>query len=262
MSVKTYIHGVEPGEQGRLGLLNRLTNKPFVEFLGVRPGMKVVEVGSGLGILAAEVASAAQGANVVGVEQSPEQIKAATKHAAVRYVLGDAHRLDFEDGAFDLVYARYLLEHVGRPEAVVQEMARVTRTGGRVAACENDVSLIRFDPPCPAFETVWQAFQAHQQQLGGDSRIGRRLYRLFRQAGLTKIELSVQPEVHWHGSPGFAAWVENIIGNVESGRAGLITAGLSSQSKIDAGVAELSALSTNPDASSCFIWNRAIAVKS
>jgi SAM-dependent methyltransferase len=261
MSAPSYIHGVEPSEQGRLALLNRLTNKPFVEFLGVRPGMKVLEVGSGLGILAAEVASAAQGVSVVGVEQSPEQIRAATKHASVRCVLGDAHRLDFEDGAFDLVYARYLLEHVGRPEAVVQEMIRVTRPGGRIAACENDVSLIRFDPPCPVFETVWQAFQTHQQQLGGDSRIGRRLHRLFRQAGLTKIELSVQPEVHWYGSPGFSAWVQNIIGNVESGRAGLIAAGLSKPSDIDAGVAELSALSTNPDASSCFIWNRAIAVR-
>jgi hypothetical protein len=50
------------------------------------------------------------------------------------------------------------------------------------------------------FEKVWKAFQQHQRDLGGDSQIGRRLYRLFRLAGFTAIELSVQPEVHWAAS--------------------------------------------------------------
>ena len=45
MSEQTYIHGTEPSEQARLALLNRLTNGPFVEFLQVRPGLRVLEVG-------------------------------------------------------------------------------------------------------------------------------------------------------------------------------------------------------------------------
>jgi ubiquinone/menaquinone biosynthesis C-methylase UbiE len=90
---ETYIHGREPIEQERLAGLNRMTNRAFVEFMSVRPAMHVLEVGSGLGLLAADIASAASGALVVGLERTPVQIAAAVTHANVRYVRGDAHSL-------------------------------------------------------------------------------------------------------------------------------------------------------------------------
>jgi hypothetical protein len=121
--------------------------------------------------------------------------------------------------------------------------------------CENDISLIRFDPPCPAFDRAWEMFQRYQSTLGGDGAIGRRLYRLFHGAKLTQIELSVQPEVHWYGSPGFAAWVRNIIGNLESARRGI------DETPLNEAVAELGALAQRQDASSVFVWNRARGVR-
>jgi SAM-dependent methyltransferase len=252
MAPDTYIHGTEPGEQDRLAALNRMTNAAFIRFLGVPAGARVLEVGSGLGLLAVDVASAAPDVQVVGVELSRAQIAAAATDPRVTYQRGDAHALDFPDGRFDLVYARYLLEHVARPDRVLREMRRVVRPGGRVAVCENDVTLVRFDPPCPAFDRAWDLFQRYQATLGGDAAIGRRLYRLFYDAGFTGVELSVQPEVHWHGSPGFGPWVRNIIGNLESARRGLDAAAL------DAAVAELTELAGRPDASAVFVWNRAV----
>src|SRR5262245_17538388 len=91
----TYIHGTDPSEQERLAALNRMTNTTFVEFLRITPQMRVLEVGSGLGLLAAAVASAAADVQVVGVEKSLEQIAAAAKAACVTYVQGDARQLDF-----------------------------------------------------------------------------------------------------------------------------------------------------------------------
>jgi SAM-dependent methyltransferase len=256
-----YIHGTEPGEQQRLAALNRMTNEAFIRFLRVAPGAHVLEVGSGLGILAAEVASAADGVRVVGVEKSPEQIAAAIDVPRVTYVQGDAHLLDLPDKSFDLVYARYLLEHVADPEQVLCEMRRVTRPGGRVAACENDISLLRIDPPCPAFEEVWAAFQRFQESLGGDGRIGRRLFRLFRKAGFSEIELSVQPEVHWFGSAGFSSWILNVIGNVESARDGMVTSGFSDAAQLESAFTQLAEVMRREDASSHFVWNRAIAMR-
>jgi SAM-dependent methyltransferase len=256
-----YIHGTTSAEQARLAALNRLTNTAFVEFLAPQPGMRVLEIGSGLGLLAVAVADAAPDVDVVGVERSPAQLAAASADPRVRYVRGDAHQLEFPDGAFDLVYARYLLEHVSDPEAVVVEMRRVTRPGGRVAALENDISLVRVDPACPTFDAVWEAFQRLQRQLGGDAHVGRRLYRLFRDAGLSRVELSVQPEVHWHGSPGFAAWIHNLIGNVEGARPGLIRAHLCDAEQIDRATAELAALIDDERASAPFVWNRAMGVR-
>jgi len=261
MSSDTYIHGTDPTEQDRLAALNRMTNRAFIEFLAVPVSGRVLEVGSGLGLLAAEVAGAADGVCVWGVERSTDQIAAAVRHPHVTYVRGDAHHLDFPDATFDLAYARYVLEHVADPLQVLREMRRVTGPGGRVAACENDVSLFRVDPPCPAFEQVFAAFQQLQATLGGDSLVGRRLYRLFREAGFSQIELSVQPEVHWHGSPGFAAWMQNIITIVEGAREGLVKVGLSDDSEISAAIAELAAAAARDDASSVFVWNRALAVR-
>ncbi|MEX2026589.1 MAG: methyltransferase domain-containing protein, partial [Pirellulaceae bacterium] len=236
-------------------------NGPFVEFLRVQPGMRVLEVGSGLGILAAEVAAAAEGVEVIGLERSSEQIAAATSAPRVHYVQGDAHELPFADGSFDLVYCRYLLEHVANPVRVLSEMRRVTRPGGRVQAMVYDGSLVRLDPPCPAFEQVWSAFAEHQRQFGGDGLIGRRLYRLFRDAAFSQIELSIQPELHWHGSPGFAPWIENLMGNIRSGHQGLIESGLCSPEQIGLALSELSALKPRRDASFTFMWNRAAAVR-
>jgi SAM-dependent methyltransferase len=256
-----YIHGTEPDEQRRLAVLNRMTNEAFVRFLDIGPGTRVLEVGSGLGILAAEVASAATGVNVVGVEKSAAQIAAAVKAPSVTYLRGDAHRLDLPDERFDLVYARYLLEHVADPRQVLREMRRVVRRGGRVAACENDISLLRVDPPCPAFEDTWAAFQRLQENLGGNGCIGRCLYRLFREAGFSRIELSVQPEVHWHGSPMFSDWIRNLVGNIESARERMVGSGVCDEAQLNRAVAELADLSRRDEASSTFTWNRAMAIR-
>jgi SAM-dependent methyltransferase len=245
----------------RLAALNRLTNRPFVEFLGVRPGWRVLEVGSGLGILSADVSAFAAGVRVVGVERSPEQLRAAARSPRVAYVQGDAHHLGFAEASFDAVYARYLLEHVADPLRVLDDMRRVVRPRGCVAVCENDISLLRVDPPCPMFEAVWDGFRRHQRSLGGDPDIGRHLYRLLTRAGLRRVELSLQPEVHWHGSPGFAGWIQNIVGNLEGARAGLVRSGVTDDTGLDRAIAELRAVSGRDDASSCFVWNRARGVR-
>jgi SAM-dependent methyltransferase len=236
-----------------------MTNAAFVRFLNVAPGTRVLEVGSGLGMLANEVAAAASDVDVNGVEVSAAQLAAARPEARVTFTQGDAHALDFPDASFDLVYARYLLEHVAAPDRVLREMRRVTKPGGRVAVCENDISLLRFDPPCPAFERAWDMFIQFQTSLGGDGLIGRRLFGLFRHAGFSDIELSVQPEIHWDRSTGYVAWIQNIIGNLESARRGLLEARLITEGDLDAGVNELERLKARDDGSSVFVWNRAMA---
>lgn len=256
-----YIHGTEPDEQRRLAGLNRMTNRPFLEFLRIAPGMHVLEVGSGLGILAAEVASAAKDVRVVGLEKSSQQLTSAVKSPGLSYVQGDAHKLEFSDSSFDLVYARYLLEHVSHPQKVLGEMKRVLRPGGRIALCENDISLVRLDPPCPVFEKLWTAFATYQLKLGGHPYIGRRLYGLLTDAGFSDIELSVQPEIHWHGSAGFSWWIENLEGNLESARRGIMESGLGTKQDFEASGDELSNLVRQKGASSHFVWNRAAATR-
>jgi SAM-dependent methyltransferase len=256
-----YIHGTDPSEQHRLVQLNRLTNGPFLDFLDVEPGSRIIEVGSGLGILATAVAAVRPNLRVVGVELADAQLQHAARRENVSYVRGDAHRLPLADDGFDLAYTRYLLEHVADPGVVLAEMRRVLRPGGRIVVMENDVTLARFDPPCRVFESVWSSFAALQGALGGDALIGRRLFRLLHDAGFSRIDLSVQPEVHWYGSPGWSAWVSNIVGNIESARRALIDRGFCTATMVDAAVDELRWLLGRPDASSLWIWSRARGIR-
>ena len=258
-----YIHGTAPEEQARLATLNRITNASFLAFLGLRGSESVLEVGSGLGLLAAEVAEAIPRGRVVGVEYSAAQLaRAPAGIANLTFRQGDAHQLEFDPGTFDVVYCRYLLEHVANPVQVLREVRRVLKPGGRLYVQENDISLVRNDPPTPAFDRVWEAFAELQSRLGGDALIGRRLFRLGREAGFRNdLTLSVAPEVYWHGHPVFAPWLENLVGNIRSGQAKLVEMGLSTEAEIAAAIGELQTTISDSQASTWFYWNRASATK-
>jgi len=145
-----YIHGTAESEQGRLAALNRLTNQSFVDFLELKRNDSVLEVGSGLGMLAAEVAARAPHGEVVGVEYSAEQL-AATKvtQSNLRFQQGDALRLPFEADRFDVVYC-VTSRTRRRPAQALAEMHRVLRRNGKVFIQENNILANEFYPDCPS----------------------------------------------------------------------------------------------------------------
>jgi SAM-dependent methyltransferase len=257
-----YIHGTHEEEQGRLSLLNRLTNPPFLNFLALRPTDTVLEVGSGLGLLASEVAARVPQGAVYGVEFSAEQLSQVPAGVpTLHFVRGDAHTLPFPDATFDVVYCRYVLEHVPDPLTVLREMRRVLKPGGRALAQENDDAMFTFDPDCPCVAALWEKFIALQFRLGGDPLIGRRLFRLFYHAGFRDISLSLQPEIHAAGQQSFLMWVENAIGLFNGASESLQAHGLATADEIAEAIAELQLHMKREDASALFHWNRAVGVK-
>jgi SAM-dependent methyltransferase len=257
-----YIHGTHEEEQERLALLNRLTNPPFLNFLALQGTETVLEVGSGLGLLASDVAARVPQGTVFGVEFSAEQLARIPRSVSnLHFVRGDAHTLPYPSNTFDVVYCRYVLEHVADPLSVLREMRRVLKPGGRAHAQENDDSMFTFDPDCPKVAALWEKFIALQFRLGGDPLIGRRLYRLFRHAGFEEVQLSLQPEIHAADQPSFRLWVTNAIGLFEGAADGFQAHGLATPDEIAGAIAELQDLLTHNDASALFHWNRAIGVK-
>jgi SAM-dependent methyltransferase len=262
MEKATYIHGTESAEQARLRLLNELTNRPFIEFLELEETSSVLEVGSGLGILAQEVARVVTRGEVYGVEYSPEQLaRAEVSEPNLHLIRGDAHHLEFEDARFDVVYCRYVLEHVAHPAQVLCEMRRVLKPGGRVFVQENNILVNMFYPECPRFDALWRAFAVLQEKLGGDALIGKKLLPLLKEAGFEEIRLSIQPEIHHSGKQSFRPWVENQIGNVEGAAAAIESHQLATGEEIQRAIDELRALLERDDAGAFFYWNRASGVK-
>lgn len=108
----------------------------FMARRDIEPGMRVLDVACGTGNLAIPAARA--GAVVTGVDIAPNLIEQARERARregldVRFDEGDAEDLPYADGAFDLVVSMYGAMFAPRPERVAAELARVCRSGGRIA---------------------------------------------------------------------------------------------------------------------------------
>jgi SAM-dependent methyltransferase len=108
-------------------------------FLLPRADERAIDVGTGAGALAFALAPLVR--EVVGVDRVPELLELARERAAghpnVTFVEGDAERLPFDDGSFDLAGTLRTLHHVPRPELVLAELVRVTRPGGRLLVVDQ-----------------------------------------------------------------------------------------------------------------------------
>jgi 2-polyprenyl-6-hydroxyphenyl methylase/3-demethylubiquinone-9 3-methyltransferase len=93
--------------------------------------IRILDLGCGAGFLANELAR--RGYEVTGLDISQSTLEVARNHdstRAVKYCYGDAYKLEWGSGTFDVVCAMDFLEHVEHPEKVVRETARVLKPGG------------------------------------------------------------------------------------------------------------------------------------
>jgi SAM-dependent methyltransferase len=261
----TYIHGTHPEEQTRLSLLNDLTNASFLDFIEIKPGDSILEVGSGLGILANYVATQFPGSTVTGIEIAPGQIEKAradfSETPNLKFLEGDALSLEFMEASFDVVYCRYVLEHVSDPARVMDEIFRILKGGGRLFVQENNILVYALNPDCPSYSVMLRKFAELQSRMGGDAEIGKKLFSLMKNAGFGSIQLSIGPEVHHYDLPTFDPWIENSIEILRGARNRLVALEGVSELLIQAAITELEDLRKNPYASAYFYWNRASGIK-
>jgi demethylmenaquinone methyltransferase/2-methoxy-6-polyprenyl-1,4-benzoquinol methylase len=116
--------------------------RTMVSKVNALPGSLVLDVASGTGLVARELA-ARRRLRVIQLDPSEEMLRAGipvTEEAGlepqVRQVLGRAEELPFADETFDAVTFTYLLRYVDDPEATMGELARVLRPGGSLASLE------------------------------------------------------------------------------------------------------------------------------
>lgn len=103
--------------------------------VGIEPGDRVLDVATGTGNLALRAAAA--GAQVVGLDLTPELFASARRRAAehavaVDWVEGDAEALPFDDESFDVVLSAFGVQFAPRHQVAARELARVCRRGGRI----------------------------------------------------------------------------------------------------------------------------------
>lgn len=105
---------------------------PLLDAVGVREGMRVLDMASGPGYVAA--AAVHRGANVVGIDFSAAMVaEARRRYPAVEFMEGDVEEVPFPDSSFDAVAMNFGLLHLGRPDKAIAEAHRVLYSGGKFA---------------------------------------------------------------------------------------------------------------------------------
>jgi len=153
-----------PAEYDAAGALLSFGQDPrwrraLVAAVAPAPTDRVLDVATGTGLVAAALIER-HGCSVVGVDQSQEML--ARAHARQRIdpsfaarcelLRAEAERLPFADGAFDALTFTYLLRYVDDPAAVLREMARVVKPGGRIGMVEFGV------PSRRVLRRAWQVY--------------------------------------------------------------------------------------------------------
>lgn len=267
-----YIHGTSPEEQARLSLLNDLLNKACLKEMKLGQEKRILDIGSGLGQFTRLMAKSIQQESfVLGIERDQQQLRQAIDFAhsskeqeLVLFRQGDATQLPLEKaewGSFDLVHARFVLEHVRQPVEVVQQMAAACRPGGRLVLADDDHDIFRLYPECPGFNELWQAYIRSYDRLGNDPYLGRRLVQLLHDAGMHKIRNTFIFFGDCAGNSTFEAFVDNIIGVVNGARSVIIDHQLLSASFFDQGIAAMHKWKKRKDAALWYAMHWAEAYK-
>jgi SAM-dependent methyltransferase len=178
----------------------------FADFAAVVAGQRVLDVGCGPGALTTELVARLGAAAVSAVDPSEPFVEAARKrHPGVDVHRASAEQLPFEDDAFDAALAQLVVHFMARPVEGLRELARVTRSGGVVAACVWDHA--GGQGPLSLF---WEAARRLDPHVEGESQLAGasegHLGQLFREAGLHEIEEGVLSVTLEHSS--FEDWWE------------------------------------------------------
>jgi ubiquinone/menaquinone biosynthesis C-methylase UbiE len=157
---------------------------------GLQPGMRVLDVGCGPGdvsFLAARFVG--ESGTVIGVDAAEPAIAVARARAEaarltnVHFVTADLAGLTL-DLPIDAVIGRMILMHLPDPVAVLAHLRTLLAPDGLIAFQEMVLPGGGSDPTCPLFDRSVDRITQTLRRLGADVRVGLRLPRIFRAAGL------------------------------------------------------------------------------
>ncbi len=187
----------------RLRLLHGLygpgTRRVLLE-AGLRRGMRVADLGCGVGMVTALLADlVGPEGHVVGIDFCDAQLAQARQHlngggANTSFVEASATDTGLPRASFDLVYCRFLLIHLPEPERALREMRALLKPGGILVCEDGDLTSSGSEPPSAlgAFADLWGRLGPTR---GVDYTLGRRLFHLVVAAGFPAPEITFNQPV-------------------------------------------------------------------
>jgi ubiquinone/menaquinone biosynthesis C-methylase UbiE len=222
----------------------------MLDRIGVQPGWACLDLGCGPGgILHLLRDRIGEAGRLVGVDADPVMLEEARSWADARrlgqveLIAADAYRTGLPPDIFEFVHVRYLAGTAGKPGDLLAEAVRLARPGGIVAFQEPDTDTLECHPSHPAWDRLKTALQEGFARVGADTRLAKRLYRLFRHAGLEDVRyrpflVGVRSE---------DPMVDFLPATIESIRSTLIEQGIVREAELDASLAECRQHVADPD---------------
>lgn len=201
-------------EIGRLDLRTKFRIDKFysaLESVNLPSSCNILEIGSGTGYRAAQIAKKFSESIVTGVDISEQLISISSKkYSRIK-------NLSFVHCGFDvfsksskqkyhLIYLRLVLQHVSNPVDVLKKIYSLLAPGGTLLIEDVDRGLTVFYPESIEWSQIYsEAIRSHIEH-GGDPYIGRKMAAYLREAGFKKIDdLSY---VHSGDSTFIRSWLE------------------------------------------------------
>lgn len=195
-----YVLGNQKSEIDRLDIQASFF-EPFaretIQKAGIKRGMKCLDVGCGSGsvtrLLADMVGSEGK---VVGIDVDDKYIQyceSINTSSHVKFVHQDICSAAAQDGAYDIVFSRFMFVHLKDPRSAVRAMKEQVKKGGRVIIQELDHSEDSWlcYPHEECVNILREAFIALVKKSGGDPLSGRRLYKMLVDESLdSRVECS------------------------------------------------------------------------
>jgi SAM-dependent methyltransferase len=199
-SGSTYVLGHADVEVQRLLLQARLYDgytEHALRLAGLRPGMRVLDIGSGPGdvsFVAARLVGPT--GTVLGVDAAPAMVELARARAAekglstVHFTQAAIDAIDLDEPV-DAVVGRLILMHLPDPAATVRHLSSLVRPGGVIAFSENDIAAAHSVPEMPLFAQVMDGIVHAFEAMGLSARFGTTLHTIFADAGLGAPRLTL-----------------------------------------------------------------------
>jgi ubiquinone/menaquinone biosynthesis C-methylase UbiE len=166
---------------------------------GMRDGMAVLELGSGPGFVTGHLLDLLPQSVITCLEIDPVMIARAEHYLQdrrgerVQIVPGSIMDIPLPDNTYDVAFARFLFQHLPDPIGAAREVGRVLRPGGKLVIHDIDADLggLRVPKTPPEIEAISARASQLQTQKGGNTRVGRNLVRILRDAGYEAVELDL-----------------------------------------------------------------------
>lgn len=207
--------------------------RDVIESLGISPGWRCLEIGAGGGSVAEWLAErVGPEGHVLATDVSTRYLDALDK-PNLEVHEHDVLKDPLPEAEFDLVHARLVVEHLGRP--ALDGMLPSLKPGGWLVLEDYSFEAAGVNPESELFERVTDAVLGFMEKAGFDGEYGRKLVHELEDVGLEAVEASGRARVYRGGTPGTAF----IRLSLESLRGALIEAGRLTEDDVEAALAAI-----------------------